>query len=267
MPFLGFATMGTVGLLPSLFLLTFVKVSTASITAAVAETTGRSGRPVTYGSALTIQHVDSKFYLFSAKISWGSGSGQQAVTAMPSKVSEVDTSLLWYIRESGKMASRPAGEAVKCDDYIRLEHVTSNRNLHSHELPSPISQQFEVSAYGEDGEGDDDDTFQLVCSSKGVWKTGDSVQLRHSHTGGYLTASKQKRFNSQNCPRCPIQGHLEVAVSSPGSNPTAFSFWTAEDGALLSHEVEEDSVKQSNSKQSTRSQADSSSDSSADEDL
>lgn len=45
-------------------------------------------------------------------------------------------------------------EKVLCGDPIRLEHVLTKRNLHSHDFISPVSNKFEVSAFGEDGNGD-----------------------------------------------------------------------------------------------------------------
>lgn len=35
---------------------------------------------LTYGSVVKLQHVDSKYFLHSHQINWGSGSGQQSVT-------------------------------------------------------------------------------------------------------------------------------------------------------------------------------------------
>lgn len=35
---------------------------------------------MTYGSAVKLQHVESKYFLHSHQINWGSGSGQQSVT-------------------------------------------------------------------------------------------------------------------------------------------------------------------------------------------
>ena len=35
---------------------------------------------ITYGSVIKLQHTESKYYLHSHQINWGSGSGQQSVT-------------------------------------------------------------------------------------------------------------------------------------------------------------------------------------------
>lgn len=44
---------------------------------------------------------------------------------------------------------------VKCGQTIRLMHLATKRNLHSHHFSSPLSHNLEVSAFGEDGEGDE----------------------------------------------------------------------------------------------------------------
>ena len=44
---------------------------------------------------------------------------------------------------------------VLCGDVIRLEHNLSRKNLHTHDVDSPLGGgRKEVSAYGNDGEGD-----------------------------------------------------------------------------------------------------------------
>ena len=44
---------------------------------------------------------------------------------------------------------------VKCGSTIRLMHVSTRRNLHSHHFSSPLSHNQEVSCFGDDGVGDD----------------------------------------------------------------------------------------------------------------
>ena len=44
---------------------------------------------------------------------------------------------------------------IKCGSVIRLTHLNTNRNLHSHHFQSPLSRNLEVSAFGENGEGDE----------------------------------------------------------------------------------------------------------------
>jgi len=41
-------------------------------------------------------------------------------------------------------------EPVKCGNIIRLQHLATSKNLHSHNFASPLSGNQEVSAYGDD---------------------------------------------------------------------------------------------------------------------
>ena len=50
-----------------------------------------------------------------------------------------------------------------CGQIIRLEHLLTGKNLHSHDIPSPLSRKFEVSGYGDDGEGDASDNWMIEC--------------------------------------------------------------------------------------------------------
>ncbi len=73
---------------------------------------------------------------------------------------------------------------IKCDSVIRLFHVTTRRNLHSHNYPSPLSNNQEVSAYGEDGVGDEGDRWKVVCTTKNdYWLRKDSIRFQHVVTG------------------------------------------------------------------------------------
>ena len=50
---------------------------------------------------------------------------------------------------------------IKCGSVIRLTHLNTNRNLHSHHFQSPLSHNLEVSAFGENGEGDEGTNYAL----------------------------------------------------------------------------------------------------------
>ena len=50
---------------------------------------------------------------------------------------------------------------VKCGDTIRLLHIATRRNLHSHLFQSPLSNNQEVSAFGENGDGDEGDNWGI----------------------------------------------------------------------------------------------------------
>ena len=43
---------------------------------------------------------------------------------------------------------------VECGSIIRMMHLQTKRNLHSHHFTSPLSHNQEVSGFGDDGVGD-----------------------------------------------------------------------------------------------------------------
>jgi dolichyl-phosphate-mannose--protein O-mannosyl transferase len=67
---------------------------------------------------------------------------------------------LWVIKEADGENDKTSdtkicttGEEIKCGQRIRLEHMETGKNLHSHKINSPISHRNEVSGFGDDGEG------------------------------------------------------------------------------------------------------------------
>mmetsp|Transcript_21292 Transcript_21292/g.68700 ORF Transcript_21292/g.68700 Transcript_21292/m.68700 type:complete len:208 (-) Transcript_21292:76-699(-) len=170
---------------------------------------------VTCGSVIKLENVESSFLLHSHDISWGSGSRQQSVTAFEA---HDDPNSLWLVKEAHQDPMCSRGSPIPCGTIVRLEHVSTGHNLHSHDFPSPMSRLQEVSAYGSDGSGDTGDDWELQCDTA-VWKRQRPVQLRHVETGRYLSTHSGRDFNDRNCHNCPIVGQLEVAASpSRGSS-------------------------------------------------
>lgn len=197
--------------------------------------------PVTYGSVIQLVNKQHGRKLFAPSgLSWGTGSGQQAVTA--DKVS-YDSGALWLVKEGTGHAAQQisAGQVIKCKSIIRLENIDIEKNLHAHLVRSPVSSQNEVSAYGEGDFGDTGDNFEVDCiEDKVTWHRQKPIRLRHVDIGGYLVADKKNLFTPQNCPRCPIIDHAEVSVSKSSKPPTADSAkWIAVEGIQLSKEVDD----------------------------
>ena len=102
-------------------------------------------------------------------MNFGSGSGQQIVTC---KKGEALNGALWTVKE-GDYNEDPkvdqidklcrTGEPIRCGDLIRLEHQETSKNLHSHNVRSPITGNNEVSGFGDDGEGDSGDNWKIEC--------------------------------------------------------------------------------------------------------
>eukprot|EP00919_Chromeraceae_sp_WS-2016_P051341 GHVR01121729.1.p1 GENE.GHVR01121729.1~~GHVR01121729.1.p1 ORF type:complete len:238 (+),score=51.87 GHVR01121729.1:79-792(+) len=192
--------------------------------------------PVTCGSAIHLEHSPSNFYLFSHSIQWGAGSGQQAVTA----VDDRDTSTMWIVKESHGDPICPTGKPVKCGSKVRLEHISTQRNLHSHEFPGAVTKNYEVCGYGEKGEGDAGDNFSVLCVSGDFWRMNEKVRLKHVSSKGFLRASQKDRFTHNNCPRCPIVGHLEVTVSKKPQGNIPDELWVATEAVSISISDEDD---------------------------
>ncbi|XP_049628646.1 stromal cell-derived factor 2 isoform X2 [Suncus etruscus] len=105
---------------------------------------------VTCGSVVKLLNTRHNVRLHSHDVRYGSGSGQQSVTGV---TSVDDSNSYWRIR--GKTATVcERGTPVRCGQPIRLTHVNTGRNLHSHHFTSPLSGNQEVSAFGEEGEGE-----------------------------------------------------------------------------------------------------------------
>jgi len=157
---------------------------------------------VTCTSIIKLQNVQRGVRLHSHEVKYGGGSGQQSVTGV---TNGDDVNSYWVIRHAHNKPQCKRGEEIKCGDVIRLQHFTTRRNLHSHLFTGPMTNShFEVSAYGEDGDGDDGDNWQVVCSSD-IWYKTSAVRLRHVVTSKYLTVSGQT-FGR------PIAGQYEVTA-------------------------------------------------------
>ena len=185
--------------------------------------------PVTCGSAVTLQNKDSKFYLHSHGIAWGSGSGQQSVTAHDSVSGPGN---MWQVKSGHRKPMCEASQAIACGDRVRLEHVQTGRLLHSHLFKAPLSGNQEVSCFGDGGEGDTGDDWIVECDAGAThWIRGQPVTLRHADTGKVLSTSKTAMFNQQNCGGgCPIMGQTEVSASQYSDNK---SKWMTSQGVYF----------------------------------
>jgi hypothetical protein len=168
---------------------------------------------VTIGSAIKLSPISaSQFRLHSHDLNWGSGSGQQSVTAYPG---DGDTNSLWSVQgsfPSSKGSTPASGSPIQCGDTIRLKHVRTKNYLHSHLHQAPLSGQQEVSCYP-NGNSDTGDNWKVGCAGK-FWKRGKTVSFQHVDTSKYLSTDAGSKFNQQNCRNCPIQGQLEVRAVS-----------------------------------------------------
>lgn len=180
---------------------------------------------VTIGSVIKLRHKQSGFRLHSHDVKWGSGSGQQSVTAYDGAG---DVNSYFQVKDPVNGAVSKQGSPIKCGSKVRLQHTQTKRYLHSHLFSSPISNRQEVSCFGEGGQGDRGDNWILHCVGGGIdnWVRERSIKLQHVDTSKYLSTSSNQLFTQYNCPNCPINGQQEVSAWKDDGD----AVWTAEEG-------------------------------------
>ncbi|RWS30213.1 stromal cell-derived factor 2-like protein [Leptotrombidium deliense] len=173
---------------------------------------------VTCGSVIKLVNNNYNARLHSHDVKYGSGSGQQSVTATEDKE---DSNSYWSVLgKNGDHCTR--GQPIKCGSVVRLRHLASNKNLHSHLFSSPLSGNQEVSAFGKAGEGDTGDDWTVTCSEE-HWERDVNVRFKHVDTEMWLSTSGRSYGR-------PISGQLEVVgVSRPDSS----SYWQTAEGIYI----------------------------------
>ena len=139
-----------------------------------------------YRSLTKLKHWMTGDILHSHAFNYGhpGTSGQQQVTAFAG----ADDNDFWRVKgPHGQPEDFGAGQAVQDGAIIRLEHVLTRRNLHSHAgAPSPVTGQQEVTCYGSNGVGDSNDNWRLEIEGGGSWASGKRVRLVHVNTNHAL---------------------------------------------------------------------------------
>ncbi|EEA05603.1 uncharacterized protein CMU_026100 [Cryptosporidium muris RN66] len=189
--------------------------------------------PLTYGSTVYFIHSNTKCNLFTAKITWSNGN--QAVTCSKEPSSEN----MWYLRES-ELPYKGAGSAILCGDTIRIQSTHSDRFIEGSgsNVKSMISRQYEVSC--KDESDCINSKFTIECIRK---KSGEKLEIRdkfrllNTEMKGYLRSSKRNLFDNSNCPRCPIVGHYEVAITL-NSRKSEDDIWEFKQGLLIENLME-----------------------------
>ncbi|KAI0990673.1 hypothetical protein GJ496_005417 [Pomphorhynchus laevis] len=166
--------------------------------------------------------------LHSHRINYATGSGQQSVTAV---TESDDHNSYWQIFPAFNESIK-RGTLFKCNSKIRLMHLDTKKFLHSHHFSSPLSDNLEISAFGEDGLGDQLDDWVIKCSDT-YWRRDAKVRLMHAEMGVYLHISG-KTYGS------PIRGQMEVVGYEIRSDK---NLWTVAEGLYVM--PREDEVKTS----------------------
>ncbi|VDK68848.1 unnamed protein product [Litomosoides sigmodontis] len=176
---------------------------------------------VTCGSVVKLKNNQEGVRLHSHDVKYGSGSGQQSVTAVEDGD---DVNSHWQVLAAIK-GNCKRGEPVKCNSKIRLKHLTTGCHLHSHLFAAPLTKEDqEVSCFG-NTESDSGDNWMVVCSND-VWLRKNAVKLKHEDTGKFLAISG-KQYGR------PINGQYEVVAISTSKNAALWK--TAEGTCVVVH--------------------------------
>lgn len=141
-----------------------------------------TGFAVEYGGVFKLRHESTNRVLHSHAFSYGhaASSGQQQVTGFTSS----DDNDWWRIKGPREQPEGyMAGRAIRHGAIVRLEHVSTQCNLHSHNgHPSPVTHQQEVTCYSDYGGGDANDNWRVEVDGGGAWLPGRRVKLIHVST-------------------------------------------------------------------------------------
>ncbi|GJQ78343.1 hypothetical protein Trydic_g22172 [Trypoxylus dichotomus] len=152
-------------------------------------------REVAYGAVITIKnhrtgggYLHSHYHLYPE----GVGARQQQITTYTHK----DDNNKWLIKKYNTDKSDGI-HIVRSGDLIRLEHIPTRRNLHSHKEHAPITKKhFQVTGYGENGTGDANDVWKIsiIGERDGTKVTAVNCKVKLVHylqTCALTTSGKQ----------------------------------------------------------------------------
>ncbi|XP_037954211.1 protein O-mannosyl-transferase 2-like [Teleopsis dalmanni] len=180
-------------------------------------------RNVAYGALVTIKnhktgggYLHSHFHLYPK----GVGARQQQITTYTHK----DDNNKWLLKPYNKETVTDL-KLLKNGDQIRLEHVATKRNLHSHAEPAPVTKKhIQVTGYGDNGVGDANDIWRVVIVGGKVNNTVKTVTTKvmfiHVLQNCALTASGKQ---------LPKWGFEQQEVSCNPNLRDKYAYWNFED--------------------------------------
>ncbi|XP_020708098.2 protein O-mannosyl-transferase 2 [Athalia rosae] len=130
-------------------------------------------RHLAYGASVTLKnhrtgggYLHSHWHLYPE----GVGARQQQVTTYSHK----DENNRWLVKKYDTNDVPSDAVLVKHGDLVRLEHLVTRRNLHTHKESAPISKKhYQVTGYGENGTGDANDVWKVLILNG---QEGDAVE-------------------------------------------------------------------------------------------
>ena len=189
----------------------------------------RNPLQVAFGSKITLKNTGYGGGLLHSHVqTYPVGSEQQQVTCYHYK----DNNNEWIVTTPWQEADVADIRYLRHGDTIRLVHVPTSRNLHSHAVAAPITKQnHEVSGYGNSTIGDTGDHWlveihsDLVLGRKekvpNVRSLTTRVRLKHKTLGCYLVAPNV---------HLPPWGFKQIEVSCDKQNnpDDPHSIWNVE---------------------------------------
>ncbi|KAI9280113.1 MIR motif-containing protein [Sporodiniella umbellata] len=188
---------------------------------------------VAFGSNITIKSYGYTGGLLHSHASYyPDGSNQQQITCYSFK----DFNNVWQVRsarlEEGDATSELNStlEFLKNGDTLRLFHLNTMRNLHSHPINAPVStKHWEVSGYGDDDIGDIQDNWKIEIVKDINNKHTQHIQalttvfrLRHVYLNCYL-ASRHETLPEWGFRQQEVYCSREEKENDPST------FWTVEE--------------------------------------
>ncbi|MCL4119094.1 UNVERIFIED_CONTAM: hypothetical protein GTU68_019371 [Idotea baltica] len=156
------------------------------------------------------------------------GARQQQITTYSHK----DFNNKWLIKkwneEPGDWEDNEPVETVKNGDLIRLEHVPTGRNVHSHREPAPVTKRhFQVTGYGENGIGDINDVWrvEIVGGKEGEVVKTVVTRFKLVH---YLVGCALMSHNKQ----LPKWGFEQMEVTCCPNVHDSNNIWNIEDNVF-----------------------------------
>lgn len=105
--------------------------------------------------------------------------------------------------------------------FIKLRHSNVDRYYHNYTNPL-LSHLQEVSAFGENGEGDDLDVWAVQCDGD-HWERDEAVRFKHVGTDVYLSVTGEQYGH-------PIRGQREVHGMSSANQ---HNWWRSMEGVYI----------------------------------
>jgi len=208
---------------------------------------------VFYGSYVPIRHWNTYNYLHSHNHTYLNGSKQQQVTAYPKQ----EGNNLWTI-ENQTIPVSPDGSSsyntclvfVESGSVIRLNHMSTNRRLHAHSFPAPVtSEHDEISdSRQKESSGDDNDLFRVEIDQASSEPGAAKARLKAIHSKFRLVHLKTGCVLSSHKVRLPVWGfgQQEVTCAHGDDSQTPNTIWYIE-GNL--HPFMDDATEKTNYRQ------------------